>query len=330
MSTKYSRTLSFLFILLYSISSCTGSMSNNMLRKITAIEKIIHQDPGERGIKNLFKPGQLKAAAGCLLASRHIAIITGFFIPGVNQPETDGPLGAFALARALLACNKSVTLISDVHCAPALEGCYRGIINPLKTNKLALTLFPSRNDEQRCFIHQLLTEANCLLSIERAGKTYDGTYRTMRGFDITDHTAPLDELFTVAKKRGIRTIGIGDGGNEIGMGSVINGVVKNVPLGKQICCTVPVDHLIVTGVSNWGGYALAGALCCSLREENGRAFQLDECFSSNQEQLAMLSCMIKNNCCDGVRRTPSLSVDGFDWEVHQAILDHIRNVIEED
>lgn len=307
--------------------SCAGCIPNIVMHKITAIEKIIHHDPGNRGIKHLFQSGNVLNAMQCLLASKHVAIVTGFFIPGIQQPETDGPLGAFALARALAAHNKKVTIITDSFCAPALDACYRSIISPFN---VSLMLVPSDKRFQNHFMHKLLKTADCLLSIERVGKAHDGSYRTMRSIDITPHTAPLDEFFIAAHNHKIKTIGIGDGGNEIGMGAASSLVKKHIPNGGQICCTIPVDHLIVAGVSNWGGYALAGALCCVLRESNQTALALDECFSSNQEQRAMLANMIEHQCCDGVTLTPSLSVDGLDWKVHEAILDRIRTVIQAD
>ena len=48
----------------------------------------------------------------------------------------------------------------------------------------------------------------------------------MRGLDVTETTAPLDSLFIEASRRGLTTIGIGDGGNEIGMGRVLKGVTR--------------------------------------------------------------------------------------------------------
>lgn len=58
----------------------------------------------------------------------------------------------------------------------------------------------------------------------------------MRGIDITEWTAPLSQLTLL----GLHTIGVGDGGNEIGMGRVedyaIEGVVDH---GENIACTVP-------------------------------------------------------------------------------------------
>lgn len=43
-------------------------------------------------------------------------------------------------------------------------------------------------------------------------------------------------------------LGIGDGGNEIGMGKVFNTVVKNISHGEKIACTVKAEMLIASGL----------------------------------------------------------------------------------
>jgi hypothetical protein len=62
------------------------------------------------------------------------------------------------------------------------------------------------------------------------------------------------------RKGAITTIGIGDGGNEIGMGNVKEKVIQHIRNGEDIACNVAVNHLITAGVSNWGGWALAMAV----------------------------------------------------------------------
>jgi len=72
--------------------------------------------------------------------------------------------------------------------------------------------------------------------------------------------SPAHRLFEhVANDPAITTIGIGDGGNEIGMGKIPwDTIRRNIPNGGLIACRVPVDHLIVAGVSNWGAiFAMA-------------------------------------------------------------------------
>ncbi len=112
------------------------------------------------------------------------------------------------------------------------------------------------------------------------------------------------------------------------MGGKVNEVKQYITHGELIACVVPADHLIVTGVSNWGGYALAGALWCTLDEKEKKTISLDQVYPSNEEQFSMLESMIKANCCDGVLGKPVLSVDGMTWDVHEKILDDIREIIQ--
>ena len=208
-----------------------------------------------------------------------------------------------------------------LNCFSALTACHKVIQDQMHSDSLSIALFPMNKKEQTTFVSDLFLTVDCLVSIERVGRAKDGTYRTMRALDITAKTAPLDDLFIYAQthpEMHITTVSIGDGGNEIGMGHKINEVQNYIPNGEIIACVVPSDHLIVTGVSNWGGYALAGALQC---------LSCSPVFASNEEQFQMLEKMIEANCCDGVLAKPVLSVDGLPWPVHSKILDEIRSIL---
>src|SRR5881392_3831507 len=58
-----------------------------------------------------------------------------------------------------------------------------------------------------------------LVSIERPGRTASGDYLSARGETVRPWNAPVDALFLMAPRR-VATVGVGDGGNEIGMGNV--------------------------------------------------------------------------------------------------------------
>lgn len=151
----------------------------------------------------------------------------------------------------------------DQSCLPAIIACVDILKGKISSSVLSVTVFPEDKEDQNRFVSSLCEQIDCLVSIERVGRTFDGTYRSMRAIDITDKTAPLDDLFIYSQKNPqlhITTISIGDGGNEIGMGAKVEDVKKYISKGDQIACVVLADHLIVTGVSNWGSYALAGAL----------------------------------------------------------------------
>jgi hypothetical protein len=71
--------------------------------------------------------------------------------------------------------------------------------------------------------------------------TVRGTYHNMFGQDYSEGRARIDYLVEEAGERRILTIGIGDGGNEIGMGAIAEAVRKHVPHGEILCARVATE-----------------------------------------------------------------------------------------
>jgi hypothetical protein len=162
------------------------------------------------------------------------------------------------------------------------------------------------------------------ISIERCGRSTDGAPRNMRGEDIGSYTAPLDELFTAGPWQ---TIAVGDGGNEIGMGAIPRSLIaRHVAHGETIACVTPARHLIVAGVSNWGAYALIGALAAV--REDWRA-TLVACLDETLDR-AVLEAMIEHGpAVDGVSRLQTPTVDNLDITTHHRVLRMIRTLVEQ-
>jgi hypothetical protein len=118
----------------------------------------------------------------------------------------------------------------------------------------------------------------------------------------------------------LTTIGIGDGGNEIGMGKISWDVIRrNIPGGAKIACRVPTDHLIVAGVSNWGAYGLAAGVY-ALR---GRPLPAELCDIERERQL--LQIMVERGpLVDGVTGQQTATVDGLPFERYAAPLSRLR------
>ncbi|MFZ0019264.1 MAG: glutamate cyclase domain-containing protein, partial [Acetobacteraceae bacterium] len=182
---------------------------------MASIEVLIHQEVG-RNIDGLFAAtnGGLWSAASALAAQHRpsVAIITGFYVPLGTPPaaETDGPVGAALLAGALTRLGIACRVVTDAPCHATCAAALRG-------TDAALDVVPlgGRVDDTIALWRQLgVTHA---VSIERCGRSADGAPRNMRGEDISAFTTPLDELFLAGPWQ---RIAIGDGGNEIGMGSV--------------------------------------------------------------------------------------------------------------
>jgi hypothetical protein len=264
-----------------------------------AIESLIAQDPGGRGIAALVRRGELRAAAESLLAARRVLIVSGFYIPSMGAGETDGPPGALAIGNALSALGIGTAYATDALNRPLFE---------------ALHMAPLFGDDADLLERAKPTH---LLSIERVGPAADGHCYNMRGEPLAEGVGNFAETFRQATGRGVATIGIGDGGNEIGMGRVAAEVARSVPNGARIACVVPADFLIVAGVSNWGGYGLAGALSVLA----GR----DLLPSSAQAREAVLTIW-RAGAVDGRTRKAEPTVDGLPLDDSLRVLEAVRAV----
>ena len=96
---------------------------------------------------------------------------------------------------------------------------------------------------------------SALIAIERCGLTADHDYLNFRGRSIAEYNAKIDYLFHDFPY----SIGIGDGGNEIGMGNCAD-VIPNYERLSVPPCVTTTSHLIISSVSNWGGYGLTASL----------------------------------------------------------------------
>ena len=218
-----------------------------------AIERQIQQDPGGRGIEQWGCREELLPATLSLMRGRHVVITTGFYIAAAGAIETDGPPGAIILATALQKLGKRVTLLVDDHAARIMA---RGLDVMAASVETVATAPGAPIAPDSLF----QSDTTHFLAIERAGRSADGRYYNFAGRDITAHVAPVDDLFEEARETGIVTIGIGDGGNELGMRRVAEAVDRHLAVEPPISCSVDADYCICAGVSNWGGYGMTALL----------------------------------------------------------------------
>jgi hypothetical protein len=264
---------------------------------IARIERLVARDPGGRGIANLVQWGALNAAARVLWGTRTAAILSGFYLPIPRAGETDGPPGAKALGRAIEKLGGDVVYVTDAPNAPLFAA-------------MGLARVEVYRREQPPELH-----VTHLVSIERPGRARDGKYYSMSARDITEFTAPLDDLFLKARALNMATVAIGDGGNEIGMGNVLPRVRTDVKHGETIACMVECDHLIVAGVSNWGAYGLVGALSVLA----GR-----DLLPSAAEAESDIRAIVAAGAADGQTFRNEPTVDQQPLAANLAVLEEIR------
>lgn len=278
-----------------------------------ALRELIQKDVGNRGLSALFeaRPNDLENACRSLAAAPtpRAVVVTGFFIPSAGKPETDGPFGACLLAYALRG---HCTLAAEDWLAPAFLADDQGI----RVKSLHPSVASSPPESRRL-------PPTHLIAIERPGPTWsDGRLRTMRAADITDRHADVHHWFEAAD-RGYVTIAIGDGGNEIGTGSLPRRLIEeNIPGGSSIACRTPADHLIVAGLSNWGAYALAAGY---LRLRGGK---LAEIVFDEERHRARCGRMVREaGLVDGITSEPTLTVDGQPWDTYIRVFRAIRELL---
>ncbi len=330
---------------------------------LNRMRDIVQEDIGKRGLRteaarNLINacPDDFRLACQSLATTPNpgLAIVTGFFIPTAQPPagETDGPLGAVFLARALLPLGIKVALVSDAFCERALRAGLAACglqeqapVFVLPTPAAARTLSPDAYC--RTALAQVPFLITHLLAIERVGPSHtletlqqqmqsDGALgqsyldfldavpqehqnrcHTMRGCDITDLMSPAHQLFEWAQQQpNVTTIGIGDGGNEIGMGKIPWDIIdRNIAGGGLVACRVPTKHLLVCGISNWGAYALAAGIW------RWRGHALHPLLADPENERKILRVMVDHGpLVDGVTGQPAMSVDAQTFDDYIKVL----------
>ncbi len=280
------------------------------------LDEAMRYDPGNRGLLANAPANPLDRLQEALQEITGVVILTGFPVRlGLHNftGETDGPLGAANLAFAFESIGVPVWLLTDeeaywvVNAAVTRRGC--------KCRPLMLPRYEA--DE---FIAAQLDaiKPSHVLTIERPGKARDGHYHNMRGGIIDAMFVDASSIIEAARERGITTISIGDGGNEIGMGALAETIEKYVPHGEAICAREVADIALISGVSNWWGWGVSALL--------SRMYGINLLPSDDMER-GMLHEMVLAGSVDGCTKKPEETVDNLPMEVHLGVLSNVRSAM---
>jgi D-glutamate cyclase len=265
------------------------------------------------------------AAARRLVAvvapKRSVFLLTGVYDPiALPFGETDGPPGVAVVARAL-----------DIGLeAKPVVICEEPIMRSIELASIAATLLPVRDPkhayqkahtvllepfpivslaESRQRADDLLAryEPAAIIAIERLGWNAKGRYHYAGGNPLP-RQGYVECLFEAASAAGIATIAVGDGGNEIGMGSIVERVREVVPAGRRCrcdceagtACTVGTDTLVVANTSNLGAYGIAACM--------GLLLDRPDLIHDRAMEGRLLDAVAAAGCMDGGFISPS--VDG--------------------
>ena len=235
-------------------------------------------------------------------------IVTGFYIITAGATETDGPPGAVVIGDALRSIGYEVVYVTDRYSLDVMKGT----AGP----DSRVVDFPIAGvEESRSFAKALLSEVapSVIIGIERCGLTSEGLYRNMRGVDISAYNAKADYLFD----SGVPSVGIGDGGNEIGLGNLAD-IIPTVPSLVRLPCVTTTSELVIASVSNWGGYGLVAAI------SRARGKNL---LPSIEAEQALVKRNVELGAVDGPSGEAVPMVDGFTLEENSQALRELHDLL---
>lgn len=189
------------------------------------------------------------------------AIVTGVvFQPHLPHGEIDGLIGAVTLGTALVRMGHSVDILVEAEVSPVMKAL---IGEAGLTAQVRDTSNKPPNE-----LRGWASEYGLAVAIEKIGTNRKGVRHSIVGTPFPSDDGVVDELFVEMNRNGKPTIGIGDGGNEIGFGAIFEKARKLVPKGSE--CGCPCSDGIVTAtstslllpaaVSNYGAYGIGAAL----------------------------------------------------------------------
>lgn len=268
-------------------------------------------------------------------------ITTGFAV-APEAPETDGPPGAAVLGHALSVLGARVRYVTDPVNVPIVTSALAAL-----GQGADVLVYPEGDGVAPALLRR--ERPTHMIAIERPGRGREGDYLNARGASVAAWNRPIDELFICSgasacgSSRGwpaqgargsarptsravtargsaratprVVTIGVGDGGNEIGMGNVRARLRRLGPLMARIAAVIETDHLVVAGVSNWGAYGIAAAL----GRLAGRAL-----LHTPEVERRLIEACVSAGAIDGLSRRRESTVDGLGLDVHTAFVRLLR------
>jgi hypothetical protein len=274
----------------------------------------------------------------------YVILLSGAGIsPWLEWGETDGPTGIASLARALsfgLGANpvyvgneKELGPVIAAGVAAGVTVLDREAIEVYKRKNTALSVpFPLGEEGARQKALEIMDGFNpsAVIGVEKHAPNPVGVWHSAAGQAISGDTQPhVHHIVDEAKKRGVFTLGIGDGGNEIGYGLIrdeANEIYRRA-YGKTCQCgcgggeatAAATDVLISAAVSNWGAYGVSAVLAYML----GDPMVLQDADTERRMVEAMAA---KGAAAAGLGASLPI-VDGTSAAVQQAIVTILQEIV---
>ena len=228
-------------------------------------------------------------------------------------------------------------VIAVERAGPSSDGCYKTMTGKDMTAILApLDTLLQPEDFQELDNGESFTKPH-----SSDGDDGDGDDAALTPTVVAPAPAPLlngadgaDGRVTEQKRKRMTSIGIGDGGNEVGMGAVYDLVCNStIPLAADIACVVPTDHLLVSSVSNWGAYALSASVALLATAEPLSYFygcdvkqSVDACMPSAEQEQRICQGAVAAGAGDGISGERKEWVDGMPLSTSLEVLQNVKDI----
>jgi hypothetical protein len=179
-------------------------------------------------------------------------------------------------------------------------------------------------DEARRYFDRFAVQA--LVAIEKAGANAKHVYHMVGGTDVSATVSKAHHLFDEARRLGVLAIGIGDRGNELGLGPVAKTARALLPYGIDCGCPchggvadeTPSDLAVAAVVSNWGAYGVAACLAALQDDEN--------LIHTGDVERRLFDCALREGAVDGMSGRAIPVCDGVPLEKHVAVVELLREI----
>ena len=266
-----------------------------------------------------------------------VFILTGFVLLPHKVPEMDGTVSAMLLARALVrAFGAKPVIVCPADSVEAIRRCAAVVglhcyddletvkALPLSMGVAAFTKDAAAAPAQAAALADAADPA-AVIAIEAAGANALGVYHNSAGQDVTALQAKSEALWNLLRRRGVANIAIGDLGNEIGMNTLSDHILRYVPYaapgecgcgcGGGILSATAADNVITATCSDWGCYGMMAALAYLKRDM--------EILHREEMESEVMRVAARNGFID---MTGSLlpGIDGFSTRMNVGIVSLMR------
>lgn len=260
-----------------------------------------------------------------------VVFASGFFDPPSMVDEGDGPIGAALLARSMCAMlDITPVFLTEVANMGRMEALARAAgldfaelelarVTPFKAVMMPLPIDPQRAKAEAVRCLDTIQPA-AIITIEKPASCPRDRYHTGMGLDVTNVVGKINFIIEEARRREVLTIGLGDGGNETGMGKILPTILEVVPTGKIIGTALETDILVVTSIANWGAYGIEACLAAALH--------MPHAIHTVADERRVVETAARSGLIDPVSGMANGWVDGTPPVVSESMLELLRQMVE--